>query len=89
MDYTGVDDSRYQDYNVYPNPAHDWVKIDLNREHTNVSIKVFDMTGNLLKMEEIDRMSTTDLDLTEFKAGLYMIQIHSDQLSTVARIIKE
>jgi hypothetical protein len=89
MDYSGVGDSRYQDYNVYPNPAQDWVKIDLNREHTNVSIKVFDTNGNLLKIEESDRMSTSNLDLTEFKSGLYLIQIHSDQLSTVARIIKE
>jgi hypothetical protein len=50
---------------------------------------VFDISGNLLKVEESDRMSRTSLDLTEFKSGLYMIQVHSDQMTTVVRIIKE
>jgi hypothetical protein len=89
LDYTGIDDARYQDYKVYPNPAHDYVNIDLTREHTNVSIKVFDMTGNLLKIEEFGRITKTELDITEFKAGLYMIHIHSDQVNSVSRIIKE
>ena len=89
LDYTGIVDDRYQNYKVYPNPAHDYVSIEMSREHTNVSIKVFDMTGNLHKIEELDRFMKTDLDLSEFKAGLYMIQIHSDQMDSVARIIKE
>ncbi len=79
----------YQDYKVYPNPARDYVNIDMTREHTNVNIKVFDMTGNLLKIEEMDRLRLTELDISEFKAGLYMIHIQSDQLDNVARIIKE
>jgi hypothetical protein len=89
LDYTGIEDARYQDYMVYPNPAHDYVSIDLTREHTNVSIMVFDMTGNLLKIEELGRITKTELDITGFKAGLYMIQIHSDQVNSVSRIIKE
>ena len=89
LDYTGIADARYQDYKVYPNPAHDYVSIDLTREHTNVSIKVFDMAGNLLKIEELGRITKTELDITEFKAGMYMIHILSDQVNSVSRIIKE
>jgi len=89
LDYTGIDDDRYQDYKVYPNPAHEYVTIDMAREQTNVSIKIFDMTGNLLRMEALDRFTKVDLDLSEFKAGLYMIQILSDQINSVARLIKE
>jgi len=89
VDNTGFADYRDQDYTVYPNPTRDYVNIDMGREHTNASIQVFDMTGNLLKIEELDRLSRTELDLSEFKAGLYMIHIHSDQINSVARIIKE
>jgi len=89
LDYTSIEDNSYQEYKVYPNPAHDYVYIDMDREHTNVSIKVFDMAGNLLQLEERDRFMKTNLDISEFKAGLYMIHIHSDQMNSVARIIKE
>jgi hypothetical protein len=89
MDYTGLDDARYQDYQVYPNPAREKVSIQMHREHTNVTLKVFDVTGNLIKMEKLDRLTETDLIISDFKSGLYMIHIQSDQLNSVARIIKE
>ena len=89
LDYTGIADDMYQDYKVYPNPAHEYVTIDMAREQTNVNIKIFDMTGNLLRMEALDRFTKVDLDLSEFKAGLYMIQILSDQMNSVERVIKE
>jgi len=89
LDYTGIADDMFQDYKVYPNPAHEYVTIDMAREQTNVNIKIFDMTGNLLRMEALDRFTKVDLDLSEFKAGLYMIQILSDQMNSVERVIKE
>jgi len=89
MDYTGTDDNIFQNYKVYPNPAHNYVSIDMAREQTNVSINVFDMKGKLLKIKELDRFTLTDLDINELEAGLYMIQIQSDQVNTVARLIKE
>jgi Secretion system C-terminal sorting domain len=76
-------------YEVYPNPAHDYVTIDMINEHTNVTLKVFDLTGKVLLIEERDRLIQTNLDISTFKAGMYMIQINSDQISSVARIMKE
>ncbi len=78
-----------QAYRIYPNPAHNFVTIDMVYEQSNMTLKVFDLTGNLLRMEELDRITKTNLDLSEYKAGMYMIQIHSDQVNSVARIIKE
>jgi hypothetical protein len=89
LDNTGIADDIYQDYKVYPNPAHEYVTIDMAREQTNVNIKIFDMTGNLLRMEALDRFTKVELDLSEFKAGMYMIQILSDQMNSVERIIKK
>jgi len=89
LDYTGIDLDRVQDYKIYPNPAHNYATIDMVYEQTNVSIKVFDMTGNLLRVEEMDRLTKTNLDITEYKAGMYMIQIHSDQMHSVTRLVIE
>jgi len=78
-----------QVYRVYPNPAKNYVTIDMASEQADVRIKVYDVTGNLLQMEERDRLTKTRLDITEFKSGLYMIQIQNDHINSVARVIKE
>jgi len=77
------------EYKLYPNPAHEFVTIETAIEHTNVTISVFDMTGNLVKVEKLDRLAKTDLDINELKPGLYMIRIHSDQVNSVTRMVKE
>jgi hypothetical protein len=87
---SGIGNSEFnQGYNLYPNPAHEIVTIDMVSEHTNVTISVFDLTGKLIQRKELDRLTKTDLDLSEFKTGLYMIRIHSDQMNSVTRLVKE
>ena len=87
---SGIRDNEVSlNYNLYPNPAHEYVTIETASEHTNVTISVFDMTGNLIKVEKLDRLIKTDLDINELKPGLYMIRIHSDQLNSVTRMVKE
>ena len=54
-----------------------------------MTIKVIDMTGQIVQVMEMDRLIRTDLDISAFKPGVYMIQILSDQVSSVSRIMKE
>ena len=89
LDYTGIGTDRSQDYRVYPNPAREYVSIEMAMEQTNASIRVFDMTGQLIHEEELDRFTQTRLDVSSFKTGMYMIQIHSDQMNDIVRVIKE
>jgi hypothetical protein len=89
MNSTGIDTDISQDYKVYPNPAYDYVTIDMPKEQTNATIRVIDITGQIIKVEEIDRFTKTDLNIRDFENGLYMIQIHSDQMHSVARVVKE
>ena len=65
------------------------MRISTNFIYETVRRTMQDSISNLLQVEEMDRLTKMDLDITEYKAGLYMIQIHSDQLHSVARLIKE
>jgi len=77
------------DYKVYPNPAHDYVTLDMIHEQTNASIKVVDITGKVIYTEELERFIKTDLDLSSFKEGMYFLHIQSDQNYGVRRLVKE
>ncbi|MCP4310770.1 MAG: T9SS type A sorting domain-containing protein, partial [Bacteroidetes bacterium] len=89
LDYTGMGIERWDAFKVYPNPAHDFVSIHMDKEHTNVTLRVVDMTGKILLIEEMDRMTRTDLDISRYKAGMYLIHILSDKANSVKKFVKE
>ncbi len=90
LDYTGLGRNNHRDgIEVYPNPADEYLTIQLDREHTNVSIKVVNSSGQAVMVEEMDRVSKTRLDVSRLKAGFYLIQVHSDQADRVVRFMKE
>ncbi len=77
------------DYKVYPNPAHDYVTVDMIQEQTNASIQVVDITGKLIQTVELERFTRTNLDISRFKEGMYFLHIRSDQINGVSRLVKE
>ena len=83
------DEMQDPDFQVYPNPGHNYVTLDLGQEQTKISIKVVEMTGKILLIEEFDRLRKIDLDISTYKPGLYFIHIQSDQHSGVSKLIKE
>ena len=86
---TGIGDERSMELTIYPNPVHDYLTMETSDEQTHVTIRIVDMTGQVVQVEEVERFTRTELELRELKAGLYMIQIHSDQMNRVVRIIKK
>ena len=74
---------------VYPNPTEQDLNIKLGQEHTNISIKVVNAAGQAVLVEEMDRVSETQLDLSRLETGIYLIIFHSDQMDRIVRIMKE
>jgi len=89
VDQTGIADDLSTELTIYPNPVHDYLTMETDGEQTHVTFRIVDMTGQIVKMEEREWFTRAELDLRELKAGLYMIQIHSDQMNRVVRIIKK
>ena len=88
-DHTGIGDDLSPELTIYPNPVHDFLTMETDAEQTRVTVRIVDMTGQIVQMEELEWFTRTELDLRELKAGLYMIQVHSDQMNRVVRIIKK
>ena len=89
VDHTGIGDDRSEELAIYPNPVHEYLTMETDGEQTHVTVRIVDITGQIVRMEELEWFTRTELDLRELKAGLYMIQIHSDQMNRVVRIIKK
>ena len=68
------------DVNVYPNPSNGLVHFSVNGPNkSDISIKVFDMVGNIVFTEEmnVNVLNSTQFDFTNFAKGMYMVQIIS------------
>jgi len=90
VDVTGLElNGNKAGLEVYPNPADQFISIKLDRENTNVTIKVVNTTGQAVLVETMDRLSKTNLDISKFKSGIYLVQIHSDQMDRIVRVMKE
>lgn len=73
---------------VYPNPANDFINIS-NSENIQVSnIKITDLNGRVVKQSNFDNVSNINLNVSDLSAGIYMMNINTNEGSTVKKIIK-
>ena len=70
---------------IYPNPFSSFLNI--SAEKTINSIRVYDVFGRLLK-EEMVSSTQFDLDLSEFGAGVYLLQVDYGDSKSTHRIMK-
>jgi hypothetical protein len=90
VDYTALDlHGLSQHVDVYPNPAHNFLNMELEHENTNVTLKVMNAMGQVVLVEELEKLDKTRLDVSKLHPGVYLISIHSDQMDKILRIVKE
>ncbi len=64
------DDFNYKKIHIYPNPAKN--NINIESSHNIERIKIFDVSGRLIKQIKSD---FTSIDLSEFTSGIYILKI--------------
>jgi hypothetical protein len=90
VDYTGLDaEGQNQGVHVYPNPANHVLNIQLDQEHTRISLRVVNSMGQQVLMKKFDTLDQTRLDINRFHPGVYLLVIKSDQMDKIIRFIKD
>lgn len=87
---TGI--HNYEDNNsvsIYPNPATDNIIINYTSSSKNVSVKIYDATGRLVKVINNTRSGENNIGISELDKGLYLINIMDGKTSVTKRFIKE
>ena len=61
-------------FQVFPNPANNHITIQLSTD-TNEELKVFNALGQLKTTHYLKGVESIDLDVSNYKAGMYFIQL--------------
>ena len=88
---TMIDESQLSSITVYPNPANDFIRIKSSEiSQGQVIIRIIDNQGKVVfntKEGVTGNFFETSVDVSEFKSGLYDIQIVSDNSVVNTRVI--
>lgn len=84
--YDAVSESLSTTITLYPNPAHDAVRIEgesINR------VRVYNVYGQLMEMIETRKQSTIQLEVGHYIPGTYILMLETDQGVAVKRLVKQ
>lgn len=73
------------DFVIYPNPASDNITIDVSQKAT---IEILNMQGKLMERIAVNA-DKTNIDVSTFPCGLYVMEMKSENGVTVNKFIKE
>lgn len=93
--FTGINSEKLltSHLNIYPNPANDRINITFdNSGLKRIEIKIFDIIGRTVYergFTNINRSTNLSLDISEFRSGIYFIQLKTDKVIYYGKIIKQ
>jgi hypothetical protein len=81
----GIDETMSAHVSVFPNPANDKLNISFDRNFsTSTTLEITDVSGRVLGQKIFGKISagqTVQMDLEEYAAGLYMLNIKNENVS--------
>ncbi len=75
-------------FNIYPNPANNFIQILSNDENKIEQIKIMNTLGAILLNQAVETQNPT-IDLSKLNAGVYIVQIFQNQQWHTQKLIKQ
>lgn len=76
----------FSKFNIYPNPTDAVLNLDL-KETNNISVDIVDLNGRILKTKNAS--GTTQIDLSKYSSGVYLVKIHFNEGTETVKIVKK
>lgn len=73
---------------IYPNPTHDNITIELVNNHSNVTIKLYSILGELIYKKSITNQ-LLKIDMSDLSAGMYLLELTDSQSNRVVKRISK
>ena len=72
-----------------PNPTTRFVKLDFSEDLSNVIVEILNTKGHIVSTKSYDNLSDLQIDLSEFKSGIYVLNLSSTERTASFKIVKE
>lgn len=78
-------------FKVYPNPASDYITIDIaaSSERRNISYKIVNMEGQVVMNRVVESIGLESVNISSLAKGLYTIVVSIDGNTSTQRIVKQ
>lgn len=73
--------------NIYPNPAKDEIFINSKELKGNYSIKIYNMTGSLVKETSYNSANNKSISVSNLPNGVYVLKIEGDKFNQSQKLI--
>ena len=84
----GLTESIISAFNLYPNPASEFVNVNIPEGLLDSQIRLMDITGKTIVSQQLNQ-NIVQLDINLIPAGMYVVEILKDGKSYTSRLIKE
>lgn len=88
-DFTSINETKPEQLVMYPNPANDFVSIQIPSEvGDNASVQLFDLAGNLVHRQSVSASSLARVDVSSLASGTYMVQLVGTKAVRTSKLMK-
>ena len=77
------------DLRFYPNPAGNYITIDLGKTYRAITLNVKDITGKVVYSIKHNKRQTIQLYINNLPDGVYIIQLNTQHKSAVLKFVKQ
>lgn len=84
---TFIDEFEQRDVLIYPNPTKENIQLSFNNPIEE--IQLVDINGKILfQAQEIDQRQQMTIDMSQYKSGVYFLQLNTDNGVSTEKVIK-
>src|SRR5262249_16512695 len=84
---TGISKTEIADISIEPNPATSHFTVVGEKALHNAQLTITDVTGKQIFKIEINETVKTEVNMTGFEQGIYILNIHSAEFSKTRRLV--
>lgn len=83
----GIENPEFASIKLYPNPAKDFLNLELGNSSDFTSYSIIDVTGKVLGTQNISAQNT-QIPLNHLSNGFYILKLEGEKFSTTKKFVK-
>ncbi len=71
---------------IFPNPAFSSINLTTNKDLTNVTVDIYDVTGRIVFNQYLSQITQNDVISFNLNKGFYIVKIHNEQITETSKL---